>query len=131
MIAVAACEAFAAMTISTEERNFFVAMGERIALLRRATNISQVQLDEAMGVSQQTLQSYGVGRRRIPVSMLQALGKALSVHIDALLSNESVQAKRAPARKLQQHRERISALPRAKQKFVMEVLESVLALQAR
>lgn len=39
-------------------------LGERIASLRRANNITQVQLAEALGVSQQTLQSYEVGRRR-------------------------------------------------------------------
>ncbi|WP_457337785.1 hypothetical protein [Rhizobacter sp. P5_C2] len=40
-------------------------------------------------------------------------------------------AKRGPAPKMQQHMERISTLPKAKQKFVMELLGSVLAQQGR
>ena len=34
--------------------------------------------------------------------------------------------KRGPARALQRHMERISALPKAQQKFVLQVLDSVL-----
>jgi len=33
----------AAMTISSEERQFFVSMGERIASLRKARNMTQAQ----------------------------------------------------------------------------------------
>lgn len=35
------------MAITTEERAFFVAMGERIASLRKANNVTQVQLRSA------------------------------------------------------------------------------------
>ena len=38
----------AAMAISTEERGFFVALGERITLLRKAHGITQVQLAEVL-----------------------------------------------------------------------------------
>jgi hypothetical protein len=40
-------------------------------------------------------------------------------------------AKRAPAPMLARHMERISALPKTRQKFVIEALESVLAKQGR
>jgi transcriptional regulator with XRE-family HTH domain len=72
------------MAISTEERSFFVAMGERIAALRKAHSVTQVQLAEALGVSQQTLQSYEVGRRRIPVSALPVVAHTLAVSLDEL-----------------------------------------------
>ena len=51
----------ATMTISSDERAFFVALGERIATLRKARNLTQTHLAEALGVSQQTVQSYEVG----------------------------------------------------------------------
>jgi transcriptional regulator with XRE-family HTH domain len=54
------------MTISSDERAFFVAMGERIASLRKARNLTQTQLAEALGVTQQTVQAYEAGSRRIP-----------------------------------------------------------------
>jgi transcriptional regulator with XRE-family HTH domain len=43
-----------------------------------------VQLAEALGVSQQTIQSYEVGRRRIPVSALPTVAHTLSVSLEEL-----------------------------------------------
>jgi transcriptional regulator with XRE-family HTH domain len=83
----------AAMAISTEERVFFVAMGERIAAFRKTHNITQVQLAEALGVSQQTLQSYEVGRRRIPVSALPVVAHTLSVSLDELFGESKPAAR--------------------------------------
>ena len=58
------------VAISKEERAFFVQLGTRMAELRRVQNITQVQLAEALGVSQQTVNAYEVGRRRMPVLSL-------------------------------------------------------------
>ena len=73
------------MTISTEERAFFAGLGERVARLRKDNHITQVELAEAVGVSQQTMQAYEVGRRRIPVSALPVLARTLPVSLEALL----------------------------------------------
>lgn len=129
MLAVPVREPAAAMTISAEERDFFVAMGERIAALRRANNITQVQLAEALGVSQQTLQSYEVGRRRIPVSAMPVVARTLSVSLDELFGSEAKAArgKRGPASKLAQQIEIVSQLPKAKQQFVSQMIETVIA----
>jgi transcriptional regulator with XRE-family HTH domain len=126
-------EPAAAMTISTEERDFFVAMGERIAALRRANNVTQVQLAEALGVSQQTLQSYEVGRRRIPVSALPVVATTLAVSLDELFGSEAKAArgKRGPASRLAQQIEVVSQLPKAKQQFVSQMIETVIAQAAR
>lgn len=117
------------MSISAEERDFFVAMGERIAALRRANNVTQVQLAEALGVSQQTLQSYEVGRRRIPVSAMPVVARTLSVSLDELFGSEAKTArgKRGPASKLAQQIEVVSQLPKAKQQFVSQMIETVIA----
>ena len=129
MSAVPVREPAAAMTISTEERDFFVAMGERIAALRRANNITQVQLAEALGVSQQTLQSYEVGRRRIPVSAMPVVARTLSVSLDELFGSEAkaVRSKRGPASRLAQQIEVVAQLPRAQQQFVSQMIETVIA----
>jgi transcriptional regulator with XRE-family HTH domain len=120
----------ATMTISTEERSFFVTLGERIATLRRANNVTQVQLAEALGVSQQTLQSYEVGRRRIPVSALPVVARTLSVSLDELFGADaqaSAKGKRGPTPKWQQQMEAVAQLPKARQRFVSEMLQTVLA----
>ncbi|GAB6044382.1 hypothetical protein JCM17961_50720 [Endothiovibrio diazotrophicus] len=100
-----------------------------MAELRKAQGITQIQMADALGVSQQTVNSYEVGRRRIPVSALPVLATLLATSIDALLLGESGKAtggKRGPTPKLQQQMERVSLLPRAKQKFVMEMIDTVL-----
>jgi transcriptional regulator with XRE-family HTH domain len=114
--------------MTQDEKDYFKVLGARVAQLRHDQNLTQVQLAEALGISQQMVASYEVGRRRIPVSMLQALAQALSVDIDGLLGDAAkARAKRGPAPVLARHMQRISALPKTQQKFVIQVLESVLA----
>ena len=119
----------ATMAITTEDRDFFTALGERIAALRRAHNVTQVQLALALGVSQQTMQSYEVGRRRIPVSALPTVASTLSVSLEELFgqAKQAARAKRGPPPKWQQQIEQIATLPRAKQQVVMQMLDGLLA----
>jgi transcriptional regulator with XRE-family HTH domain len=116
------------MAVSTEERDFFIELGACIASMRRVHNITQVQLAETLGVSRQTVQAYEVGRRRIPVSALPVVARILAVSLDELFgeAKRSIN-KRGPASQLQRSIERISELPKTKQKFVIEMLETVLA----
>jgi transcriptional regulator with XRE-family HTH domain len=120
------------MTISDDERTFFAGLGERVAQLRKARNITQVQLAESLGVSQQTIQAYEVGRRRVPVSTLRQLAKTLGVSLDELMAEGAhAPRKRGPVPQIQQHMERISQLPKPKQRAVMDVIKAMLAQQGR
>lgn len=125
-----------AMTISAVERDFFIELGARIAALRKARNITQVQLAEKLGISQQTLQSYECGRRRVPVSAMPAVAQHLTVSLDELFdapgqaAAKRAPAKRGPAPKWQQQIEQIATLPRAKQQVVMQMLDGLLAAEA-
>lgn len=120
------------MAISASERAFFTRLGARIAELRKAQNITQVQMAETLGVSQQTINSYEVGRRRVPVSALPTLARSLGVSLEELLGEDASAAKkRGPAPKLQQQIERIQQLPRTQQRFVMQMLDTVLQQAAR
>ena len=121
-----------AMAISNEERAFFIALGERIATLRKARGITQVQLAEMLGVSQQTIQAYEVGRRRIQVSTLPIVARTLTVSLEALFGERSQAArKRGPISRLQQQIEAISQLPRTQQRFVTQMLDNVLVQAGR
>lgn len=128
-------EACIAMTISTVERDFFIAMGGRIAALRKARSITQVQLAQKLGISQQTLQSYECGRRRVPVSAMPVVAQHLTVSLDELFdapsqtNTKSTPAKRGPAPQWQQQFQRIATLPRAKQQVVMQMLDGVLGAE--
>ena len=84
----------------------------------------------AVGIAQQTLAHYEGGRPRLPASLAQEL----QIPVAALLGQPSTAkaaAKRGPAPKRAQHMERISALPKTQQKFVMQMIETVLAQQGR
>ena len=63
--------------------------------------------------------------------MLPTLGEIFKVPVDELVGQPATRRKRGPAPKLQQHLERISQLPKPKQRVLMEVLESMLAQAGR
>jgi transcriptional regulator with XRE-family HTH domain len=116
--------------MASNDKPFFVQLGKRIAQLRREQNMTQQQLAEALGVAQQTLAHYEVARLRVPASMLPTLGDIFKVPVDMLLGQPATttrSAKRGPASQLQRSIERISELPKPKQRFVLEMLETVLA----
>lgn len=114
-----------------EEKAFFKALGERIAALRKDSALTQIQLAQSMGVSQQTVASWEVGRRGVPVSALPALARILGAGVETLIGEKAPPAKRGPTPKLQQQVERLSRLPQSKQRVVMEMLEGLLSQAAR
>ena len=117
--------------VTHEEKRFFKELGGRIAELRKTQNLTQQQLADELRVAQQVVASYEIGRRRVPVSTLPALARVLGVSIEGLIGEDEKPTKRGPSPKLQRHLERISALPKPKQRAVMEVLEAVLAQSSR
>lgn len=115
-------------TVTAEEKIFYQALGQRIAKLRKELNITQVQLAETLGVAQQTLAHYEVGRLRMAITTLAAIAKALAVPVESLLEDDTSarHSKRGPMSKLQQQLEQLSTLPRTKQQFVIQMLDTVL-----
>jgi transcriptional regulator with XRE-family HTH domain len=125
-------DCIAGIPMTQDEKLFFKQLGVRIAELRKTHGLTQVQLAEALKLTQQMIASYEVGRRRVPVSLLPAIAHALAVSVEVLIGQkEAAPGKRGPAPKLQQQMERIQRLPKAKQRFVMEMIDTVLAQQDR
>lgn len=118
--------------MNSKDEQFFKALGGRIAAARKAQGLTQIQLAELLGIAQQTLAHYEVGRLRLPTSMLPALAQGLNVSVEELLGQPGPRSagKRGPASRLEQQVERIGQLPKAKQRFVMEMLDTVLAQAA-
>ena len=84
-------------SMSPEEKTFFQQLGERIAALRNERGLTQVQLADALGYSQQQVLSIEKRRQRMPVWALPELSKALGVPVEELLgADESRPAKRGP-----------------------------------
>ena len=119
------------MTI--DEKSFYADLGKRIAQIRKAQNLTQTQLAEQLGIAQQTMAHYEGGNLRISVATLLATAEALNVSVDDFLYEETTtkgKGKRGPDSKLQQQVEMIRQLPRAKQQFVMDMLDTVIQQSA-
>ena len=84
------------VALSKEETDFFVQLGARIAQQRKAQAITQAQLAEWLGVSQQTITAYEVGRRRIQVSSLPTIARLLGVSVEELIRGNNARDKRGP-----------------------------------
>lgn len=120
-------------TMSTKDERFFKELGARVAQLRKDQGLTQTQLAERLGIAQQTLAHYEVGRLRIAASMLPALAEVLGTTLEELYGQQPARAagKRGPAPKFQKQLERIAQLPRAQQRVVMQMLDGVLAQASR
>jgi transcriptional regulator with XRE-family HTH domain len=114
-----------------DEKAFFRQLGQRIAEQRRTQNLTQAQLAEQLDLTQQMVASYEVGRRRVPVSLLPPLARALGLSVEALIGEKSSPTRRGPAPQIQQKLERLSRLPKAQQRMVLQMLDGVLAQAAR
>ena len=113
--------------MTPDDKQFFKKLGTRIADLRKEQGLSQQALADELGVAQQTLAHYEVGRARMAVSLLPTLAQLFGIGVDELLGLKNGTGKRGPAPMLQRQIERLSRLPKTKQKVVMEMLDGVLS----
>lgn len=113
--------------MSLKDRDFYKRLGLRVASLRRRCDMTQTQLAETLGCSQQQVVSFEKARVKVPASALPRLARIFGVSMEELMGAESgPAAKRGPASKLEQQLEQVSLLPRSKQRFVSEMIETVL-----
>ncbi|MEJ2411344.1 MAG: helix-turn-helix transcriptional regulator, partial [Novosphingobium sp.] len=110
----------ASLPMTPDERTFFEGLGQRIASARKNADMTQQQLADRLGIPQPQLASYEIGRRRVPVSLLQPLARTLHVTLEGLIdeapSAQPVQpgrTRRGPASKLEQQLDAITRLPKA------------------
>lgn len=115
--------------MAVSDRAFYEQLGQRIAERRKARSITQVELAKTLGIAQQTMAHYEGGTVRIAIATLALVAKALDVAIEDLIGSASAKAagKRGPAPKIRQQLEQIEALPKAKQRAIAQVLDSMLA----
>lgn len=129
-------------TMNTRDEQFFKQLGTCIAQARKEHGMTQNELAEQLGVAQQTLAHYEVGRARMPASMLPTVAKLLTLSLDELMgqpvpratraaSRNSRGGKRGPASRLEQQIQAVAQLPKTKQQFVSQMLDTVLAQVSR
>ncbi len=118
----------------TPETNSLPGVGSADCRSRKVLGLTQTQVAEQLGISQQTLAHYEVGRLRIAVSTLIPLSEILNSSVDELVHGGEAakgQSKRGPVSKLQQQVEQVRQLPRTRQQIVMEMLDTVIQQAAR
>ena len=108
------------------DTDFFAALGQRIATFRKGLNMTQGQLAEYLQISQQHMASFEKGIRKVPSSMLPMLAQLFGISVDELVGLKNPSTKRGPMPKLQRQIEQVALLPKAKQKFVSEMLDTVI-----
>ena len=112
---------------------FFKDLGARVAQARKEQGLTQQQLADRLGIAQQTLAHYEIGRLKIVAALLPQMAEIFDMSVDELLTGQNPSRrtlKRGPASRLQQQVEAIGQLPKAKQRFVVEMLDTVLAQHA-
>jgi len=117
--------------MAPNDKLFYQKLGQRVAQARKAQGLTQQQLAEILGISQQTMAHYEVGRLRVAVALLSPLSKALSISVEALLEEKpkATKGKRGPASVMERQIEQIGLMPRAKQKFITEMLDALIKQQ--
>ncbi len=118
------------LKMTEDDKQFFQDLGQRITKLRKDQNMTQGQLAEYLHISQQHMASFEKGIRKVPASMLPMLAQLFGTSVDELVGLRNPAAKRGPMPKLQRQIEQVALLPKAKQKFVSEMLETVIQQQA-
>ena len=111
--------------MTTQETTFYQELGQRVAALRKQQHITQVEMAKELGVSQQQIASFEAGRVKIPISLLPKLTIVLATPIDEIVGIKQ-KNKRGPTSKLQHQMEMIRSMPRAKQKFIIEMLDALI-----
>lgn len=112
------------------DKAFYVALGQRIAERRKSRGLTQQQLAETLGIAQQTLAHYEVGRLRVAAALVPPIAKALDLSIEEVFGEAPRPSKRGPASKLQEQIERIGTLPRSKQRMLLDMINAALSAKA-
>jgi transcriptional regulator with XRE-family HTH domain len=100
-------------------------LGERIAQARLQAGLSQIDLAQKLGVSQQVVANWERKAKAVRTNTLTKLAQALNVSVDQLLGVNAPKPKRLIAKgRLQSVFEAAAQLPRRQQEKVAEFVEA-------
>jgi transcriptional regulator with XRE-family HTH domain len=115
--------------INQTERAYFRALGNRIAQLRRQHDMTQAELAQFLGVSQQTIFSYEAGARRVRLDQIPSFMKILGVSCEELIGIKPLSpppsSEVIPARLLR-HVGNLKRLSAADQGVIIRIAETML-----
>lgn len=106
--------------------------GTRLAALRQAKGMTQVELGEAVGVSNRVIAYYEADGAQPPGAMLVDLARVLKVSTGELLGLTPLSEKTSPrTARLLKRLQRIEELPPADQRAVLNLVDAMLDTRRR
>jgi len=113
--------------VGPDSRAFHRALGKRIYQLRKGQQLTQDELAQRIGVSQQNVFALEGGERRVPVSLVPVLTRVLNVSCEELLGIKPLRAPRQSrmSPKFERHLERLKQLRRGEQRFILRLAETI------
>ena len=101
--------------------------GKRLSEARRAKGLSQIELADLLGISAKAIDYYERRARNPSVDFVSKAADALAVSFEDLVGGVSKKTQKpGPSKKLLRQLEQIQGLPKNKQRFVSELLDTVL-----
>ena len=101
-------------------------LAQRISKLRKDLNLTQTQVADQLGITQQAYGRYEAAQRKIPIDLMPDLAKAFDVSVEDLLGVSAKSKKRGPQSQLERRFEEIQALPKKEQRYIIETLDRLL-----
>lgn len=114
--------------MAPEEKTLYQTVGQCIAKARKELGLTQTQVAKQLGISQQSLAHFVVGRLRVLIATLVPLTEILNSSQGKLVGCATT-AKTATSSKLQQQIEQVAQRPRTKQKLASEMLDAIIQQQ--
>src|SRR5690349_7512585 len=113
------------IVIEHESRTYFRNRGSQIALARKARGLTQAELARAIGVSQQAVFAYELGERRVSVLLLAKIAKVFGVPVEEIIgvSKPTRLPKGRLSPRAMRHAERLQALTKTQQRFVIRIID--------
>lgn len=106
--------------------------GKRLATLRGARGLTQVELGAEVGLSQRAVAYYESEGGQPPGAILVDLARALHVSTDELLGVTPITVKTAPTTaRLLKKLQKVAELPSADQRAVLKLVEALHAARQR
>jgi len=108
--------------------------GQRMATLRQERGMSQTELAERLNMSRAMVTYYERKATNPTADVIQRIADALGVGVDALLVDANGGRSRqrpGPASQFEQQLAEVRRLPRNKQKFVVDFLDTFLQREAK
>jgi len=103
-------------------------LGGRIARLRKMRGLTQVELAERIGITQNLVSAYECGKLRLTAEMALRFAKTLKVSADEMFGLKAAKAngERPLSLKLTRRMHRIEQLPASEQQLLLKTIDRFL-----